>query len=194
MPADSAETTSSPSTVTGPSGFSLLLPIRLPWRARWPVTTGGSPFPSFTAVARSHSSPGSWKAVVWPQERRQQQGTADSDPDRSGDRPGSPRRGHRSIPTRAASIGRSISRIAARRRRRFWKQVQAVDVTVLPKGKGDPILHRLNGSSSGVDDWLPLADRLRPGNAHRIRPVRRAGQFVVGRLSVLQSPVGLAAA
>ena len=29
-----------------------------------------------------------------------------------------------------------------------------------------------------------------PGNTGRIRPVRRAGQFVVGSLSVLQSPVG----
>ena len=40
------------------------------------------------------------------------------------------------------------------------EQVQAVDMTVLPKGKGDPILHRLQGSSSVCEDWQPLTDTL----------------------------------
>jgi alpha-galactosidase len=40
------------------------------------------------------------------------------------------------------------------------EQVQAVKVTVLPKGKGDPILHRLHGSSGVDEDWLPMADKL----------------------------------
>ncbi len=70
------------------------------------------------------------------------------------------------------------------------EQVQAVDVTVLPKGDGRP-----NPSSA------PRQQRRRrglaadgrqagPGSAGRIRPVRRAGQFVIGRLPVLQPPMG----
>ena len=50
------------------------------------------------------------------------------------------------------------------------EQLQAVDWTIVPRGKAEPILHRLNGGTSTVDDWLPLEDALPPGKRVEFGP------------------------
>jgi alpha-galactosidase len=50
------------------------------------------------------------------------------------------------------------------------EHLQAVDWTIAPGGKAQPILHRLNGGTSTVDDWLPLEDVLPPGKRVEFGP------------------------
>ena len=57
------------------------------------------------------------------------------------------------------------------------EQVRAVDVTCQGERRG--YLHRLTGSSSADDDWLPLADALPPANGSN-SPRPAAGQSSSG--------------
>jgi len=47
----------------------------------------------------------------------------------------------------------------------------ALDLTIPAGDGGDPVLHHAKGSSCEIDDFVPRADRLRPGDQVEIKPV-----------------------
>jgi len=50
------------------------------------------------------------------------------------------------------------------------EQVRALDVAIAPGLGSAPVLHRLKGSSFRVDDWMPLADPVEPGQRIEFAP------------------------